>query len=106
MSSMDRGLSREQIFKQLVASLGRLRVSHIDLYQCHRYDADTPLEETMQALSDAVRSGKVRYIGFLEWPVDRVEAALAIPGVEKFVSSQPTGLPADGRSAILRKTLV
>jgi aryl-alcohol dehydrogenase-like predicted oxidoreductase len=89
MSSTDRGLSREQIFKQLDASLGRLRVSHIDLYQCHRYDADTPLEETMQALSDAVRSGKVRYIGFSEWPVDRVEAALAIPGVEKFVSSQP-----------------
>jgi 1-deoxyxylulose-5-phosphate synthase len=89
MSSTDRGLSREQIFKQLDASLGRLRVSHVDLYQCHRYDADTPLEETMQALSDAVRSGKVRYIGFSEWPVDRVEAALAIPGVEKFVSSQP-----------------
>jgi aryl-alcohol dehydrogenase-like predicted oxidoreductase len=89
MSSTDRGLSRAQVFKQLDASLERLRVSHIDLYQCHRYDADTPLEETMQALSEAVRSGKVRYIGFSEWPVDRVEAALAMPGVEKFVSSQP-----------------
>jgi aryl-alcohol dehydrogenase-like predicted oxidoreductase len=82
-------LSRAQIFKQLDASLARLQVSHIDLYQCHRYDADTPLEETMRALSDAVRSGKVRYIGFSEWPVDRVEAALALSGVEKFVSSQP-----------------
>ena len=89
MSSTDRGLSRAQIFKQLDASLTRLRLSHIDLYQCHRYDADTPLEETMSALSEAVRSGKVRYIGFSEWPVDRVEAALAIPGGEKFVSSQP-----------------
>jgi 1-deoxyxylulose-5-phosphate synthase len=89
MSSTDRGLSRGQIFKQLDASLARLRVDHIDLYQCHRYDADTPLEETMLALSEAVRSGKVRYIGFSEWPVDRVQAALAIPGVEKFVSSQP-----------------
>jgi aryl-alcohol dehydrogenase-like predicted oxidoreductase len=89
MSSTDRGLSRAQIFKQLDASLARLRVSHIDLYQCHRYDADTPLEATMLALSEAVRSGKVRYIGFSEWPVDRVEAALAIPKVEKFVSSQP-----------------
>jgi aryl-alcohol dehydrogenase-like predicted oxidoreductase len=89
MSSTDRGLSRGQIFKQLDASLARLRVDHIDLYQCHRYDADTPLEETMLALSEAVRSGKVRYIGFSEWPVDRIEAALAIPGVEKFVSSQP-----------------
>jgi aryl-alcohol dehydrogenase-like predicted oxidoreductase len=89
MSSTDRGLSRAQIFKQLDASLARLQVNHIDLYQCHRYDAETPLEETMRALSDAVRSGKVRYIGFSEWPIDRVEAALAIPGVEKFVSSQP-----------------
>ncbi len=89
MSSTDRGLSRAQIVKQLDASLARLKVSHVDLYQCHRYDVDTPLEETMSALSDAVRSGKVRYIGFSEWPVDRVQAALAIPGVEKFVSSQP-----------------
>lgn len=89
MSSTDRGLSRAQIFRQLDASLARLKVNHIDLYQCHRYDADTPLEETMQALSEVVRSGKVRYIGFSEWPVDRIAAALAMPGVEKFVSSQP-----------------
>jgi aryl-alcohol dehydrogenase-like predicted oxidoreductase len=89
MSSTDRGLSRAQVFKQLDASLARLRVSHVDLYQCHRYDADTPLEETMQALSEVVKAGKVRYIGFSEWPVDRVQAALAIPQVEKFVSSQP-----------------
>jgi aryl-alcohol dehydrogenase-like predicted oxidoreductase len=61
----------------------------VDLYQCHRYDVDTPLEETMLALSEVVRAGKVRYIGFSEWPVDRVQAALAVPGVEKFVSSQP-----------------
>ncbi len=89
MSSTDRGLSRGQIFKQLDASLARLRVGHVDLYQCHRYDAETPLEETMQALSEVIRAGKVRYIGFSEWPVDRVEAALAIPGVARFVSSQP-----------------
>ena len=89
MSKSDRGLSRAQIFKQIDASLARLRVRHVDLYQCHRYDADTPLEETMQALSELVKSGKVRYIGFSEWPVDRVQAALAMPGVAKFVSSQP-----------------
>jgi 1-deoxyxylulose-5-phosphate synthase len=89
MSDTDRGLSRTQITKQLNASLLRLRVSHVDLYQCHRYDNDTPLEETMLALSDAVKSGKVRYIGFSEWPVDRVEAALAILESERFVSSQP-----------------
>jgi 1-deoxyxylulose-5-phosphate synthase len=89
MSDTDRGLSRAQIFKQLDASLARLNVSHVDLYQCHRYDADTPLEETMSALSEVIRSGKVRYIGFSEWPIDRIEAALALAKPEKFVSSQP-----------------
>ena len=89
MTDTDKGLSRVQVHKQIDASLARLKVDHVDLYQCHRYDADTPLEETMQALSEVVRAGKARYIGFSEWPVDRIEAALALPGVEKFVSSQP-----------------
>jgi len=89
MSDTDRGLSRAQIEKQIDASLARLKVSYVDLYQCHRYDAETPLEETLEALTRAVRAGKTRYIGFSEWPVDRIEAALALPGVEKFVSSQP-----------------
>jgi aryl-alcohol dehydrogenase-like predicted oxidoreductase len=89
MSDTDRGLSRAQIYKQLDASLLRLKVDYVDLYQCHRYDENTPLEETMAALSEVVRSGKVRHIGFSEWPVDRVSAALAMPGTVKFVSSQP-----------------
>ena len=89
MSETDRGLSRAQIEKQIDASLARLKVSYVDLYQCHRYDDETPLEETLEALTRAVRAGKARYIGFSEWPVDRVEAALALPRVEKFVSSQP-----------------
>jgi aryl-alcohol dehydrogenase-like predicted oxidoreductase len=89
MNNTDRGLSRPQIVKQLNASLKRLRIDYVDLYQCHRYDAETPLEETMQALSDAVRQGKARYIGFSEWSPKQIEAAFAIPGVEKFVSSQP-----------------
>jgi 1-deoxyxylulose-5-phosphate synthase len=89
MTRTDKGLSRAQIVKQLDASLLRLQTDYVDLYQCHRYDADTPLEESMRALSDAVQAGKVRYIGFSEWPVDKIQAALAIPGVEKFVSSQP-----------------
>jgi aryl-alcohol dehydrogenase-like predicted oxidoreductase len=89
MSSTDKGLSRAQVHKQLHDSLLRLKVDYIDLYQCHRYDAETPLEETMQALSEVVRAGKVRYIGFSEWPVDKIKAALALSGVEKFVSSQP-----------------
>ena len=85
----DRGLSREQVFKQLDLSLLRLKTDHVDLYQCHRYDFDTPLEETMAALTEVVRQGKVRYFGFSEWPSDRIQAALDLPDVEKFVSSQP-----------------
>jgi aryl-alcohol dehydrogenase-like predicted oxidoreductase len=89
MSESDRGLSRVQVEKQLDASLTRLNTDYVDLYQCHRYDADTPLEETMEALTRAVDSGKVRYIGFSEWPADRIQAALDLTGVTKFVSSQP-----------------
>jgi 1-deoxyxylulose-5-phosphate synthase len=85
----DHGLSREQISKQLDLSLLRLRTDYVDLYQCHRYDFETPLEETMDALTEVVRQGKVRYLGFSEWPPDRIQAALDLPDVEKFVSSQP-----------------
>jgi aryl-alcohol dehydrogenase-like predicted oxidoreductase len=89
MSATDRGLSGKQIEKQLDASLKRLRTDYVDLYQCHRYDWDTPLEETMEALTQAVDGGKVRYIGFSEWPAERIQAALDLTGVAKFVSSQP-----------------
>jgi len=92
MTDSDRGLSREQVEKQLDASLGRLRADYVDLYQCHRYDWDTPLEETMEALTRAVESGKTRYIGFSEWPAERIQAAIDLAGsshVAKFVSSQP-----------------
>jgi len=86
----DRGLSREQVLKQIDASLARLRTDYVDLYQCHRYDRDTPLEETMEALTEVVRSGKARYLGFSEWTADQIRAALElVPGVEQFVSSQP-----------------
>ena len=92
MSDTDSGLSRAQIEKQLDASLRRLQTDVIDLYQCHRYDTETPLEETLEALNDAVESGKVRFIGFSEWPAQRIEAALERQrqnGWAKFVSSQP-----------------
>ena len=89
MSDTDRGLSRGQVLKQIDASLGRLRTDHVDLYQCHRYDWDTPLEETMEALSEVVRQGKARYLGFSEWPVEKTREAQEMPGVEHFVSSQP-----------------
>src|SRR5215471_10125198 len=84
-----RGLSRQQVFTQLDASLARLRTDYVDLYQCHRYDPETRLEETMEALSEIVRQGKARYIGFSEWTRDQISAALELPGVERFVSSQP-----------------
>ena len=83
------GLSREQVLTQIDKSLARLRTDYVDLYQCHRYDWDTPLEETMAALSEVVRSGKARYLGFSEWPAEKIEEAMSMPGVERFVSSQP-----------------
>jgi aryl-alcohol dehydrogenase-like predicted oxidoreductase len=89
MSEIDRGLSREQVFKQIDASLRRLRTDHVDLYQCHRYDWNVPLEETMEALSEVVRQGKARYLGFSEWPEEKIRQAQAMEGVEHFVSSQP-----------------
>src|SRR5205807_1456330 len=85
MPDGDRGLSREQVHKQIDASLARLRTDYVDLYQCHRYDMATPLEETMEALTEVVRQGKARYLGFSEWTADQIRAALAlVPRVEKF----------------------
>ncbi len=89
MSDTDRGLSAAQIHKQIDASLRRLRTDYVDLYQCHRYDEQTPLQETMAALSEVVRAGKARHIGFSEWPAAKIDESLALPGVERWVSSQP-----------------
>ncbi len=89
MSDTDRGLSAAQIRKQIDASLARLRVDYVDLYQCHRYDTSTPLEETMEALTEVVRQGKARYLGFSEWSAKQIRAAIDLPDVERFVSSQP-----------------
>lgn len=89
MTETDKGLSAAQIKKQLDDSLKRLRTDYIDLYQCHRYDPETPLEETMKALTEAVNSGKVRYVGFSEWPADKIQTAINMSGVVRFVSSQP-----------------
>jgi aryl-alcohol dehydrogenase-like predicted oxidoreductase len=89
MPNGDHGLSRAQVHKQIDDSLARLRTDYVDLYQCHRYDHETPLEETMEALTEVVRAGKARYIGFSEWRPEQIEAALDLPDVEKFVSSQP-----------------
>jgi aryl-alcohol dehydrogenase-like predicted oxidoreductase len=89
MTETDRGLSREQIHKQLDFSLERLRTDYVDLYQCHRPDPETPIEETMEGLTEVCEAGKVREIGFSEWTVEQIRAALEVPGAKKFVSSQP-----------------
>jgi 1-deoxyxylulose-5-phosphate synthase len=89
MGPRDRGLSRKQILKQIDGSLERLQTDYVDLYQCHRYDDSVPLEETMGALTEVVEAGKARHIGFSEWPAERIQEALDMPGVAKFVSSQP-----------------
>jgi 1-deoxyxylulose-5-phosphate synthase len=89
MTDTDQGLSRAQIFKQIDASLTRMQTDYVDLYQCHRYDTETPIAETMDALSEVVRSGKARAIGFSEWSPQNIEDALAVPNTVKFVSSQP-----------------
>ncbi len=89
MSRRDRGLSAAQIHKQIDASLERLQTDYVDLYQCHRYDEETPLEETMTALAEVVRAGKARQIGFSEWPAEKIDESLVLAGAERWVSSQP-----------------
>jgi aryl-alcohol dehydrogenase-like predicted oxidoreductase len=88
----DRGLSRKHITEQCHASLKRLGVDYVDLYQCHRYDANTPLEETLRTLDDLVRQGKVLYIGVSEWTADQISDALVIAkemNLDRIVSNQP-----------------
>src|ERR1700722_9705969 len=88
----DTGLSRKHIFESAHASLRRLQTDYVDLYQAHRYDHSTPLEETMRAFDDLVRQGKVLYIGVSEWRAEEIAAALKIAdemGLDRIVSNQP-----------------
>jgi aryl-alcohol dehydrogenase-like predicted oxidoreductase len=88
----DRGLSRKHIMESCHASLKRLNTDHIDLYQAHRFDIETPLEETLRAFDDLIRQGKVSYIGFSEWTAPQISQALKIQdsrGYDRFISSQP-----------------
>ena len=88
----DRGLSRKHILESLHGSLRRLQTDYVDLYQAHRFDAETPLEETLQAFDDLVRQGKVHYVGVSEWKASEIEAALKIAdemGFDRLVSNQP-----------------
>ncbi|GAC1633080.1 MAG: aldo/keto reductase family protein [Ktedonobacteraceae bacterium] len=88
----DRGLSRKHIMEQCHASLRRLKTEYIDLYQCHRYDTQTPLEETLRALDDLISQGKILYAGVSEWSADQIADAVAIAHeqhLHKIVSNQP-----------------
>jgi aryl-alcohol dehydrogenase-like predicted oxidoreductase len=88
----DRGLSRKHIMESVHASLKRLQTDHIDLYQFHRFDYETPLEESLSAFDDLVRQGKVMYVGFSEWNAEQISSAIKIQdahGYNRFVSSQP-----------------
>jgi aryl-alcohol dehydrogenase-like predicted oxidoreductase len=88
----DRGLSRKHIFEQCHASLQRLGVDYIDLYQCHRYDGTTPLEETLQTLEDLTRQGKILYYGVSEWTGSQISDAAELVrnrGWHPIVSNQP-----------------
>ena len=88
----DRGLSRKHIVESCHASLERLGTDHIDLYQCHRFDADAPLDETLRALDDLVSAGKVLYIGVSEWTAGQLDEARAVGDrllLDPIVSNQP-----------------
>lgn len=88
----DRGLSRKHIMEAVHASLRRLGTDYIDLYQAHRFDYETPLEETLSALDDLVRQGKVLYVGVSEWRAEEISDALSIAddaGLDRIVSNQP-----------------
>src|ERR1700749_1083040 len=88
----DRGLSRKHVTESLHASLRRLQTDYVDLYQAHRYDHETPIEETMRAFDDLVRAGKVLYVGVSEWRAEEIAAALRVAaelGLDRIVSNQP-----------------
>jgi 1-deoxyxylulose-5-phosphate synthase len=92
MPNGDRGLSREQVLKQIDGSLGRLQLDHVDLYQCHSWDDDVPVEETLGALTEVVDAGKARFVGVSNWSGEQIRRGIELArkqGFAKIVSSQP-----------------
>ena len=88
----DRGLSRKHIIEQCNASLKRLDVDYVDLWQCHRYDPETPLDETLRAIDDLISQGKILYAGVSEWSAVQIDDALHLAdklGLDRIVSNQP-----------------
>ena len=92
MPNGDRGLSRDQVLKQVDESLRRLQLDHVDLYQCHSWDEDVPLEETLGALTEVVEAGKARFVGVSNWSGEQIRRGVELArehGFAKIVSSQP-----------------
>ncbi|SET17719.1 voltage-dependent potassium channel beta subunit, animal [Salinibacillus kushneri] len=88
----DRGLSRKHVFEQLHASLRRLKMDYVDIYYCHRYDPETPVDETLRTIDDMVRQGKVLYVGVSEWTAAQIVEALGVSDrylLDRIVVNQP-----------------
>jgi voltage-dependent potassium channel beta subunit len=88
----DRGLSRKHVFEQVHASLKRLQTDYVDIFYCHRYDVDTPLDETLRTIDDLVRQGKVLYVGVSEWTAAQIQEALGVADrylLDRIVVNQP-----------------
>lgn len=88
----DKGLSRKHIFEQLHASLKRLRLDYVDIYYCHRYDPETPVEETLKAIDDLIRQGKILYAGVSEWSAAQLEEAVRVADrnlLDRIIVNQP-----------------
>jgi len=92
-SVYQRGLSRKHVLKAIEDSLKRLQMDYIDLYYCHRYDIEVPVEEIVRTFNDLIRSGKIRYWATSEWPIEALEECIAICdrlGLEKPIAEQPS----------------
>lgn len=88
----DRGLSRKHVFEQLHASLKRMELDYVDIFYCHRYDPETPVEETLRTIDDMIRQGKVLYAGVSEWTAAQIEEAVAVADrylLDRIVVNQP-----------------
>lgn len=88
----DRGLSRKHVIEQVNASLKRMELDYVDVFYCHRYDEDTPLDETLRAIDDLIRQGKILYVGVSEWSAAQIQEAVAIADkylLDRIIVNQP-----------------
>ncbi|MEH7226154.1 aldo/keto reductase family protein [Bacillus sp. JJ1566] len=88
----DRGLSRKHVIEQVHASLKRMKLDYVDVFYCHRYDEDTPLDETLRAIDDLIRQGKILYVGVSEWTAAQIQEATAVADkylLDRIIVNQP-----------------